>query len=227
MDSVIEVVNRANQRGGRMLSIVDLIERETLTMEQASWLLRRILEGSSFLVGATPGGAGKTAVMGALLTMLPRDGKVYLTSGSEWKNAPEGACLVAYELNDAFYEAYIWGEDVKTFARLGSLERRIVSNLHADTIEEAREQIVGQCGASEQEFLAFSLFLPIRFAGGGGRRERVVEQIYEGTGTAWREAEPEEDSRITAFLWQLLERGVREVEAVRRNWTEALEREEL
>ena len=61
-DPVIELVNRSHQRGGRMLSVVDLVAADTLTMEQACWLLVRILDGSSWLVGANPGGAGKTAV---------------------------------------------------------------------------------------------------------------------------------------------------------------------
>ena len=50
-----------------MLSVVDLLEAGTLSPAQAAWLLRRILRGSSWLVGAGPGGAGKTTVMSALL----------------------------------------------------------------------------------------------------------------------------------------------------------------
>lgn len=221
-DVVTEVVNRANQRGGRMLSVVDLIERQTLSMEQASWLLRRILEGSSFLVGATPGGAGKTAVMGALLTMLPPGTQVYLTSGGGWRKTPEGSCLVAYELNDSFYEAYIWGAEVKAFARLGTKGRRLVSNLHADSVEEAREQIVGRCGATEEEFRAFSIFLPIRVGGGFGRRSRVVERIFQADQRGWRESEPQGDGAVARFLDELLTRGVREVEEVRGAWIGAL-----
>jgi len=57
MDSVITVVNRSNQRGGRMLSVVDLIEAGTLTLGQAAWLVDRVRSGDSFLVGARPGGA--------------------------------------------------------------------------------------------------------------------------------------------------------------------------
>ena len=227
MDAVIEVVNRANQRGGRMLSVVDLIERKTLTVGQSSWLLRRILEGSSFLVGATPGGAGKTAVMGALLTMLPPRSGFYLTAGSAWQTAPEGACLVAYELNDSFYEAYIWGENVRIFARLGTQGRRLVSNLHADSVEEARAQIVDQCGASEEEFCAFSLFIPISVGGGFGRSDRVVETIFQadpGAGrSGWKEAEPRGDGAIASFLEKLLDEGVREIEVVRPAWIDALE----
>lgn len=226
-DGVTEVVNRANQRGGRMLSVVDLIERETLSVEQSSWLLRRILNGSSFLVGATPGGAGKTALMGALLTMLPPKSDVFLTSGSRWKKAPEGSCLVAYELNDAFYEAYIWGADVREFAGLGTRGRRLVSNLHADTVEEAREQIVNRCGADEEEFRAFSLFIPITVGGGFGRRSRVVERVFEAAPEGWREAEPKGDPAIAGFLQRLLDKGVREIEVVREEWVGTLQRGEI
>ena len=38
-----------------MLSVVDLIEAETLDLAQAAWLVNRIRLGSSWLVGARPG----------------------------------------------------------------------------------------------------------------------------------------------------------------------------
>ena len=68
-----------------MLSVVDLLEAGTLTEPQAAWLLARILQGSSWLVGARPGGAGKTTVMAALLAMVPQGARVWLSNrGSGW-----------------------------------------------------------------------------------------------------------------------------------------------
>ena len=64
-------INRCNQRGGRMLSVVDLIEAGTMTAELAAYCLAAIGQGASFMVGAMPGGAGKTTVMGALLNFVP------------------------------------------------------------------------------------------------------------------------------------------------------------
>ncbi|NLX42680.1 MAG: hypothetical protein GXY79_04280, partial [Chloroflexi bacterium] len=99
MDSAIAIVNRANQRGGRMLSIVDLLLAETLTLPQAAWLAAQVLGGRSFLVGARPGGAGKTTVMGALLGLLPRNEPVLLAArGTGWESAAPGSCVVAYEI---------------------------------------------------------------------------------------------------------------------------------
>jgi Flp pilus assembly CpaF family ATPase len=54
-DDVISVVNRSNQRGGRMLSLADLVEADTFTLEQAAWVTERIEAGASILVGANPG----------------------------------------------------------------------------------------------------------------------------------------------------------------------------
>ena len=101
MDSVIEIVNRSNQRGGRMLSVIDLLEAGTLDRTKAAWLLARILSGASFLVGARPGGAGKTAVMGALLTMLPAGRRCAWRRSTGWESSKPGDCIVAYEIGRA------------------------------------------------------------------------------------------------------------------------------
>ena len=49
-----------------MLSVVDLIDAGTISVDLAAYSLAAISQGASFLVGAMPGGAGKTTVMGAL-----------------------------------------------------------------------------------------------------------------------------------------------------------------
>jgi Flp pilus assembly CpaF family ATPase len=67
----LEEINRCNQRGGRMLSIRDLLDAGTLNEEMAAYLLAVISTGNSFLVGARPGGVGKTTVMAALLNFIP------------------------------------------------------------------------------------------------------------------------------------------------------------
>jgi hypothetical protein len=224
-DKVIQIVQRANQRGGRMLSVVDLIEAGTLSTELAAWLLAQIRDGASFLVGAQPGGAGKTAIMGALLTMLPDTPTVYLTGGrGRWTRAEPGSCLVAYEISPASYEAYIWGEAVQKLTELGRNGARIVSNLHADTLEEARDQVVDDCGAGEEGFRAFTLFIPINTGGRGFRMQRVVEEVYLADESGWRRiergAEPEAEGRgsIERFLERCLKEQTVRIEDVRSAW---------
>jgi len=54
-------LNRCNQRGGRMLSVFDLLAAKTLDLDLAAYLMARISTGSFFMVGSVPAGAGKRA----------------------------------------------------------------------------------------------------------------------------------------------------------------------
>ncbi|TVQ36280.1 MAG: hypothetical protein EA384_14715 [Spirochaetaceae bacterium] len=224
-DRVIEVVKRSNQRGGRMLSLVDLIEANTLTSAQAAWLTERLENGASFLVGAVPGGAGKTAVMGALITMLPADETVHVTlSGSSgWRQAGPGACLVAYEISPASYEGYIWGEELRTFMQRGLEGARLVANLHADDPVRARRQLVDDNAVAPAAFDSFELFIPITVGAASTGYSRVIEQIALRDTEGWSSIErhPELSPRareIAAFLDDCAASGIRRIEAVRERW---------
>jgi len=81
LENNVAEINRCNQRGGRMLSFVDLLEANTLSREMAAYFLALISQGNSFMVGANPGGAGKTTVMCALLNFLPPETKIIPTEG--------------------------------------------------------------------------------------------------------------------------------------------------
>jgi hypothetical protein len=242
MYNALTVANRSNQRGGRMLSVVDLVEAGTLTVKQTAWILARILMGSSWLVGARPGGVGKTTVMSALLAMVPRGASVWLTNpGSGWRDCRAGDYVVSYELSPGFYDAYIWREDVIRLTELGMAGCRIVSNLHADTLEQARAQIVGECGAGGAGFRAFRIFLPLSLKGSRFSFNPVVEQIDYVQEGSWQRlrrgelerAEPgrkvavELDSpdlpsmaRIIQFLTRCGSRNIRLIEDVREAWLE-------
>jgi len=225
MDSVLSVVNRANQRGGRMLSVVDLLEAGTLSLAQAAWLVARVAEGGSWLVGARPGGAGKTTVMAALLAMLPDGQRVRLTlARGGWRDALPGEAVVSYELSPGLYDAYIWGPEVRRLTELSASGCRIVANLHADTLEEAREQVVGACGATEEGFRAFGLFLPLSVTGSRLEPLPRLERIHWAQNGRWQACEGDppirgrEEGPIAAFLESCRERGLYSVEKVRAAW---------
>lgn len=225
MDRIESLINRSNQRGGRMLSIIDLIADDTLSLAQAAWIAVRILDGSSFLIGARPGGAGKTTVMGALLGLLPAATAAHLaTSDGGWRDNRPGDCLIAYEISPGFYDAYIWGEDLRSFCRFGKNGRRIVSNLHADSPEEVVDQLVSQNGVDPAHAFAFDLFLPIRVSGGFGRTKRRIESIFHAAGNVWTESKVDHDSlddrgrKIETFFGDCSRGGVKTIEAVRKRW---------
>ena len=135
-------IEQLNQRGGRTLSIVDLIQAGTINVEMAADAMRAMAEGASLLTAARPGGAGKTAPMAAILGLLPPGVPIVTVDGSrvihEGLKHPAGepACYLAHEIGDGDWYGYIWGRDVVEFFSLIGGQRRIASCLHADTQEE-------------------------------------------------------------------------------------------
>lgn len=226
-DPVLDLIERANQRGGRMLSLVDLVERETLSLAQAAWLVGRVEDGSSWLVGARPGGAGKTAVMCALLGFLPPGERVHLAvPEGAWAAARPGECVVAYEIGPGGYDAYVWGAELRRLAALGAAGCRVVSNLHADTPAEVVAQLCGENGVTAAQAAAFGLFLPIRLTDGTPEPRRRVPGVYQATAAGWAATVPPEplparEQAVTRFLGDCLHAGTRRVEAVRRAWLAA------
>jgi hypothetical protein len=208
-----------------MLSVVDLIEAGTLSTAQAAWLAVHVLRGGSWLVGARPGGAGKTTVMAALLALAPPDAVVRLTNPDDgWHAAQPGEYLVSYELSPGYYDAYLWGTDVGRLTERGRAGCRLVSNLHADTLEQARDQIVGECGATEEGFQAFGVFLPLALRGGRRGTVPMAKRIHLARDGRWLslEGDPAPDGTrersIAGFFERFSEKAVHSVEQVRAAW---------
>jgi hypothetical protein len=163
MDSALSVIRQCSRHFDRSLSIIDLIEQGTFSLTQAIWLAARISEGYSWLVGAQPGGAGKTTIMCALLALLPDIERAVLArSGDRWETFGHNDCVVTEEISDHQRGHYIWGEDVRGLTRIPSRGGRITSTIHADTLDQARQQVAIRCGAGEEGLTAFGLFIPIK-----------------------------------------------------------------
>ena len=62
-----------SKRGGHSLSLIDLLEGQTLDLELSAWLISHVSQGASYIIGAGPGGVGKTTTMRALLSVIPDD----------------------------------------------------------------------------------------------------------------------------------------------------------
>lgn len=135
-------IEQLNQRGGRMLSIVDLIQAGTISVEMAACAMRAMAEGASLLTAARPGGAGKTTLMAALLNLLPPGVPIVTVDSSriieEGLKRPttEPACYLVHEIGSGDWYGYLWGREVADFFSLIDGRRRIASCLHADTLDE-------------------------------------------------------------------------------------------
>jgi hypothetical protein len=193
LHSHVQAINDCNQRGSRMLSLVDLIEAHSVDLDLAAYLAAMMRSRASLLVGARPGGAGKTAVMCALLSFLPDDaiirpvtGRAVLAS-AQGSDRPGEVCYLAHEIGAGPYYAYVWGEGARAFLRLRQYGHIIVSNLHADTLQETYQQLCEEVGACREDVQRVDLkvYLGIRRAG-TRPMQRWISRVYESQGSADR-----------------------------------------
>jgi hypothetical protein len=132
--------------------------------------------------------------------------------------------VVCYEISrGAGFDGYIYRRDVERLCALGRAGCRIVANLHADTLDQAREQVVAECGAAEEQFQSFGLFIPIRVGRNRHAVSRVIDRIMHVENGAWHVTDGEPGrtaavSRIAETLAGMQRDGVRTVEEVRARW---------
>jgi len=222
-----------------MLSILDLIDAGTADLELAALLMAGIARGASFMVGARPGGAGKTTVMCALLNLIPPDCEIMAaTAQAVQAAARESArrCYVCHEIGSGPWFAYLWGADLRAYCALAGKGHILATNLHADDLDEARMQVCEENGVPENHFNAFHLAVFLRVKGGGGRGSRWIDKVYASNGAAPHKLvfdskkgiataalpdtehfDPAWVGRCRSFLEEHLESRIRTIEDVRRN----------
>jgi hypothetical protein len=226
-------LNRCNQRGGRMLSIFDLLEAETLDLDLAAFLMERINRGASFMVGARPGGAGKTTVMCALLNLIPAScGLIAATAATVraagTKTADGGArqCYVCHEIGPGPYFSYLWGRELRAYCALQEKGHLLATNLHADDLDETREQVCTENGVPPAHFQGFNVLVFLRTRGGYSAGRRWIERVYASDGRSPHRpvfaprtgVDAVQHARVQAcriFLEQGLRSGLRTLEETR------------
>ena len=237
-----EQIEALNQRGGRTLSVVDLIRAGTLSVEMAAYAMRAMAQGASLLTGARPGGAGKTTLMASLLHLLPPETRIVAVdrpgvgADAAARRPAEPECYLAHEIGSGHWFGYIWGRTVAGFLSLAEGPRRIASCLHADTLGELTDILCSPpLGVSRQALgrVGLILFIHVRPGPGGVRRRVAAFHEADGQGghrlvfrwdersDAFARAGDVRDESVlqpyTDFIAQLVEEGDEKVEAVRRN----------
>lgn len=172
-----------------MLSVVDLVRAGTLDLDLAAYLSARVSRGCSFVVGALPGGVGKTTVMGALLNFIPPEHRLIAAdSGATVRRALEAVtdsrrCFICHEIGSGPYFAYLWGRDACDYFALPAAGYMIATNLHADTWEQCRAQLCKDVGVRADDFHQCRLCLFIHRVGRSWSdpRRRIVA-VHESDG---------------------------------------------
>ena len=180
-------IDRLNQRGGRPLSVVDLILANTLDLDTASYLCAAVAHGASVVSGAVPGGAGKTTVLAAVLAFVPPRTRIITVDAPERlahaaAEALGESLLLVHEIGGGPYYGYLWGRDVRDLFALQARAAAIAATIHEDTIEGLSGTLLGPAlGVAPEDFrgLDLAVFVTIDFP--GGRARRRVSSVYERT----------------------------------------------
>jgi hypothetical protein len=186
-------LNRCNQRGGRMLSVFDLLAAKTLDLDLAVYLMARISTGSSFMVGSVPGGAGKTTVMCALLNFVPADVPLIAATpravyeAANNKTSQPRACYICHEIGSGHYFAYLWADELRAYCGLSEKGHILATNLHADNLEQAREQICETNGVPNKHFNKFDLLIFLSIEDGYLKTNRRIKEVYSSDGSSGHE----------------------------------------
>ncbi|MGI5816821.1 MAG: hypothetical protein ACOX9R_01855 [Armatimonadota bacterium] len=176
MTNNLREINSLNQRGGRMLSVVDLIDDGTLDARTSGLLLSFMAAEASFLTAAGPGGVGKSTLMAVLLSFLPPGERIRTVTDPAGVGEPdEPTRWLCHEIGSGHWFGYLWGARATKFLALHR-SGRIAGSLHADTDAEIAAQLLGpSVGAEESDLAAVDLLLTmVRLRG-----MRRVSVIYE------------------------------------------------
>ena len=187
-------IDRLNQRGGRTLSFVDLIEACTLTAEMAGELTALVECGVSILTAARQSGTGKSTVLAGLLACLPPSEKIMML---EDKAAVDRAvaekpktrtCYVVNEIGEGPVPGYLWDAAAAKYISIAGQKlpkKRVASCLHADEIEEVYTVFTG-LGVDITGVRSIGIILFIARRGRGRRVSCVYVASEKGHVLRWR-----------------------------------------
>lgn len=241
----LQQVEMLNQRGGRLLSVVDLIEAGTLSVETAAFMLCAMQSGASVLTGALAGAAGKSTLLATALSFLPPGERIITVSSHTVvaralaRPASNSECYLAHEIGQGHFYGYIWGRTVRDFFGLLETGRRTATCLHADNLVQAQEILTGSplfVDPGRLSLLGLLGFIRVAETPSGvGRRVTYLYGRVAGRGAQlafrWRESDDSFErttdleafglssrqfALATAFISDLVTEGVRLFEDVRK-----------
>jgi hypothetical protein len=222
-------------------SLLDLVNRGTISLELAGWLVAQVSRGASYIVGAGPGGIGKTTTMQSLLSFVPSHLPFAVALPGEIEKIEGGpTCVVSHELSHHPPASYLWDQDLRDYFRLSEWRHLLVGNMHVDSLAETHDQVCTQNDVPEDQFRAVDLLIFIGVEGaepGAGRIKDTTLQRYvaeivhsngsvdhrqvytrEGGFTDQAPREPDYEAKCCDFLQSALNEGLEDVQQVRQRF---------
>ncbi len=166
-------INRLNQRGNRMLSIIDLLNDNTLDANIAAYLLKKMQENISFLTCALQSGTGKTTLMASMLNLIKPGIKIKSIEEIP-ENIRDNTLYLVHEIGSGPYYSYLWGEQAEQFFRLTN-KASIATGLHANSMERLKQILFQQLNVHKKIFKNIKLILFMNIING----KRRITEIFE------------------------------------------------
>jgi hypothetical protein len=165
------------------LSIVEIIEAGTLPPRLAAAFWLGMERGASFVFAAHPPGAGKTALLTAILPFAPRDSLGYFTRGwGETFDVPPcddnlPTYLLVNEMSDDL-PVYSWGPYVVRIFEFVAEGYTLGTTMHADTADEVAEILEEEVGVPAPHLARLTFVVPLVFS---YRGRRPLRRVLEAT----------------------------------------------
>jgi hypothetical protein len=240
-DPILNHLSAMNQRGGRLLSLVDLIDAGTLSPALAARLVFLQMRGVSIASCAKTGGMGKTTLLAAVLAFTPRGVDIVTVDRAA---SPPFALIpsagkrvwLCHEISRGDYYSYLWGKEIAAYFSLADgPHNHLAFTIHADDPGEIEAQIASpETGLSRHDLLKLDTLAFINGVDTPLGRARRVTGLYEKkTGGRhvptflWRKngdvferfSEPHNlEEKISGFFQTLIEGKVRALEEVRNSF---------
>ena len=185
-NNILPQIYDMQQRGGRMLSIIDLIQSGTISVELAAHLTTLIIKGITISSGSLVGGTGKTTLLASLLAFLPQERNLVtvthsnlntlLNKSNEFKNTT----FLCHEISPAHYYSYLWGKDLKSYFDLKMKSNNLAFTIHADSPDEVYPQIVNdESKLNREDFFKIDVLIFIKTIGDNFQGSRKVTFLFE------------------------------------------------
>ena len=163
------------------MSVTELLEAGNFDARTAALAWMVLESHGSLLIAAEQPHSGKTTTLTAFLDFLPNDTRrVFVRGWSETfdyleQTKPAGTILLANELS-SHLPVYLWGPKAVRVFRSLRQGYALGSTLHADSAEEAVEQLTGELGVAEGDLAAVDLLAVMRVyaTSRGGLARRLV-----------------------------------------------------
>jgi hypothetical protein len=157
-DPILSQISMMNQRGGRPLSLVDLIEAGTLSPALAARLVSLQARGVSITSGAKTGGMGKTTLLAAILAFTPQGMEIVTVDRasappSSLRPSVRKRVHLCHEISSGAYYSYLWGNEITEYFSLADgLNTHLAFTIHTDNPGEIEPQIAGpETGLSRRD----------------------------------------------------------------------------